>query len=168
MAAGALPEQMQALVLSAYGPAPFRLRVESHPLPRPGPGEVLVRVAASPVNPSDLMFLEGRYAFKKELPAIPGIEAHEWHAAVFPTSTISHKGQVAGAKVLAASIIDLLTSPELLQKARAEFQEESKKTPYFSLLPPEAKPDTGMNRVEMEKYRAEMRKFYLNKTPRFN
>ncbi len=74
MAAGALPEQMQALVLSAYGPAPFRLRVESHPLPRPGPGEVLVRVAASPVNPSDLMFLEGRYAFKKELPAIPGIE----------------------------------------------------------------------------------------------
>src|SRR5207245_2618671 len=33
-----------------------------------------VRVAASPVNPSDLMFLEGRYAFKKELPAIPGIE----------------------------------------------------------------------------------------------
>ncbi len=100
--------------------------------------------------------------------AIPGIEAHEWHAAVFPTSTISHKGQVAGAKVLAASIIDLLTSPELLQKARAEFQEESKKTPYFSLLPPDAKPDTGMNRVEMEKYRAEMRKFYLNKTPRFN
>src|SRR2546429_5836730 len=74
MAAGALPEQMQALVLSAYGPAPFRLRMESHPLPRPGPGEVLVRVAASPVNPSDLMFLEGRYAFKKELPAIPGIE----------------------------------------------------------------------------------------------
>ena len=100
--------------------------------------------------------------------AIPGIEAHEWHAAVFPTSTISHKGQVAGAKVLAASIIDLLTSPELLQKARAEFQEESKKTAYFSLLPPDAKPDTGMNQVEMEKYRAEMRKFYLNKTPRFN
>src|SRR5207253_11437791 len=82
--------------------------------------------------------------------AIPGIDAHEWHAAVFPTSSISHKGQVAGAKVLAASIIDLLTSPELLQKARAEFQEESKKTPYFSPLPPDAKPDTGMNRVEME------------------
>src|SRR5437899_11947553 len=65
---------MQALVLSAYGPPPFPLRVETRPIPRPGPGEVLVRVAASPVNPSDLMFLEGRYAFKKELPAIPGIE----------------------------------------------------------------------------------------------
>src|SRR5881398_3540022 len=74
MAAAALPEQMQALVLSAYGPPPFSLHVETRPIPRPGPGEVLVRVAASPVNPSDLMFLEGRYAFKKELPAIPGIE----------------------------------------------------------------------------------------------
>ena len=83
-----------------------------------------------------------------------------------PVSSISHKGQVTGAKVLAASILDLLSSPELVAKARAEF--ESKKTPYFSLLPPDAKPDLELNRVEMEKYRADMRKFYLDKTPRFN
>jgi len=99
---------------------------------------------------------------------IPGIEAHEWKAAVFPTSSISHKGQVVGAKTLAASIIDLLTTPDLVQKARAEFEIESKRTPYFSLVPPEAKPDIDMNRAEMEKYRPEMRKSYLNKTPRFN
>jgi aminobenzoyl-glutamate utilization protein B len=100
--------------------------------------------------------------------AIPGIEAHEWKAAVFPTSSISHKGQVVGAKALAASVIDLLTTPELIQKARAEFEIESKKTPYFSLVPPDAKPDVDLNRIEMEKYRAGMRRFYLNKTPRFN
>jgi aminobenzoyl-glutamate utilization protein B len=99
---------------------------------------------------------------------IPGIDAHEWKAAVFPTSSISHKGQVAGAKVLAASIIDLLTAPELIRKARAEFEVESKKVPYFSMVPPDAKPDLDLNRVEMEKYRADMRKFYLNKAPRFN
>jgi len=100
--------------------------------------------------------------------AIPGIEAHEWHAAVFPTSSISHKGQLVGAKTLAASIIDLLTSPDVLQKARAEFEVESKRTPYFSLVPADAKPDVELNHIEMEKYRADMRKFYLNKTPRFN
>jgi aminobenzoyl-glutamate utilization protein B len=83
-------------------------------------------------------------------------------------SSISHKGQVAGAKVLAASIIDLLTSPELIQKARAELDVESKKTPYFSLLPPDTKPDLELNRAEMEKYRADMRKLYLGKMPRFN
>jgi aminobenzoyl-glutamate utilization protein B len=100
--------------------------------------------------------------------AIPGIEAHEWKAAVFPTSSISHKGQVVGAKTLAASIIDLLTTSEVLQKARAEFEVESKKTPYFSLVPPDAKPDVDLNRAEMERYRADMKKLYLNKTPRFN
>jgi aminobenzoyl-glutamate utilization protein B len=100
--------------------------------------------------------------------AIPGIGAHEWKAAVFPTSSIAHKGQVVGAKALAASIIDFLTSPDLLAKARAEWEVESKKTPYFSLVPPDATPDTDLNRVEMEKYRAEMKKHYLNKSPRFN
>src|SRR5215475_5210891 len=100
--------------------------------------------------------------------SVPGIEFHEWHAAVTPVSSISHKGQVAGAKVLAASIIDLLTSPELLQKARAEFEVESKRTPYFSLLPPDAKPPVDLNRAEMEKFRPQMRKFYLANTPRFD
>jgi aminobenzoyl-glutamate utilization protein B len=100
--------------------------------------------------------------------AIPGIGAHNWRAAVFPTSSISHKGQVVGAKALAASIIDLMTSPELLKKAHAEFERESKKTPYFSLVPPDAKPDTDLNRATMAKYRPEMQKFYLHKTPRFN
>src|SRR5215211_5237774 len=100
--------------------------------------------------------------------AIPGIEAHDWKAGVFPTSSISHKGQIAGAKTLAASIVDILTTPELIQKARAEFETDSKKTPYFSLVPPDAKPDVDLNRAEMEKYRPEMKKFYLSKTPRFN
>jgi aminobenzoyl-glutamate utilization protein B len=100
--------------------------------------------------------------------SVPGIGYHEWHAAVTPVSSISHKGQVVGAKVLAASIIDLMTSPELLQKARAEFEVESKRTPYFSLLPPDATPPVDLNRAEMEKFRPEMRKFYLDKTPRFN
>ncbi len=100
--------------------------------------------------------------------SVPGINYHAWPAAVTPVGSISHKGQVTGAKTLAASIIDLLTQPDLIAKARAEFEVESKKTPYFSLLPPGTKPDLELNRAEMEKYRADMRKFYLNKAPRFN
>jgi aminobenzoyl-glutamate utilization protein B len=99
---------------------------------------------------------------------VPGIGYHEWHAAVTPVGSISHKGQVAGAKVLAASILDLMTSPELLQKARAEFEAELTKSPYFSLLPPDARPPIELNRADMEKYRPEMRKFYLGKTVRLN
>jgi NADPH:quinone reductase-like Zn-dependent oxidoreductase len=65
---------MQALVLASYGPPPFPLTVETRPVPSPGNGEVLIRLAASPVNPSDLHFLEGEYAFRRRLPAVPGLE----------------------------------------------------------------------------------------------
>lgn len=63
---------MSALELPAYD-APLRL-VEK-PVRRPGPGQVVVRIAASPVNPSDLTFLRGLYGTRKPLPVVPGIEA---------------------------------------------------------------------------------------------
>lgn len=68
------PSRMRALLLRSYeGPA--GLEVAERPVPRPGRGEVLVHIAASPVNPSDLAFLLGLYAYRKELPCVPGIEA---------------------------------------------------------------------------------------------
>ena len=45
--------------------------------------------------------------------SVPGIHYHEWMAAVTPTSTIAHKGEVAGAKVLADSVLDFMTSPDV-------------------------------------------------------
>lgn len=44
------------------------------PVPRPTKGEVLVKMAASPINPSDLSFLKGTYVQKPNYPVIPGIE----------------------------------------------------------------------------------------------
>ena len=65
---------MQALLLASYGPPPYPLTVKARAVSTPRHGEVLIRVAASPVNPSDLHFLEGQYAFRKDLPAVPGLE----------------------------------------------------------------------------------------------
>ena len=75
---------------------------------------------------------------------------------------------MTGAKVLAASIIDLLTTPELLQKARAEFEVECEEDAVLLAGSTRRQAVIAFNRAEMEKYRAEMRKFYLDKTPRFN
>jgi len=44
------------------------------PAPQPKLGEVLVRMLASPVNPSDLMYVAGKYGLKPNLPATPGFE----------------------------------------------------------------------------------------------
>lgn len=67
----ALPKIMCVAELPAYGE---RLRSAGRPVPQPGDGEVLVRIAAAPINPSDLAFLEGNYGLRKPLPAVPGFE----------------------------------------------------------------------------------------------
>ncbi len=81
--------------------------------------------------------------------------------------SIFHKGQVAGAKVLAATILDLLTDPELLKRAKAQFAQDTTETKYVPMLPPTARPPVDMNRETMAKYRPEMKKYYLNRKPVF-
>jgi len=65
---------MRAVQLRAYDGNPESVAMAELRVPRPGPGQVLVRVAASPINPSDQMFIRGLYGFKKPLPATPGFE----------------------------------------------------------------------------------------------
>jgi len=66
-----IPKTMRALELAAYD---GNLRVVEKPVPQPGPGQVLVKIAAAPVNPSDLKFIAGGYGLKKPLPVVPGLE----------------------------------------------------------------------------------------------
>jgi aminobenzoyl-glutamate utilization protein B len=100
--------------------------------------------------------------------SVPGITYHNWQAAVTPTSTIAHKGMVQGAKVLAGTMLDFLADPALVKAARAEFDKTTAETKYFAVLPADAKPPLDLNRDMMERYRAEMRKFYPNKPVQFN
>lgn len=65
---------MQAVRFEACGNPADVLKVSEVPRPSPGPGEVLVRMLASPINPSDLSFIEGTYGHQPELPATPGFE----------------------------------------------------------------------------------------------
>ena len=64
---------MRAALLGAYG-QPQSFSIQKVPIPVPAPHQLLVKVAASPINPSDLGFIMGKYAFKRPLPAIPGNE----------------------------------------------------------------------------------------------
>ncbi|NCF67045.1 MAG: alcohol dehydrogenase catalytic domain-containing protein [Chloroflexi bacterium] len=73
MSRNQIPDQMTAVVLDSYAGVEA-LRVEKRLVPKPGDNEVLVKVAASPINPSDLAFLEGLYGFKKQTPVVPGFE----------------------------------------------------------------------------------------------
>jgi aminobenzoyl-glutamate utilization protein B len=50
-----------------------------------------------------------------------GVGSHTWQATAASGSGIGMKGMLYAAKVLAATAYDLMTRPDLLQKARAEF-----------------------------------------------
>ncbi len=65
---------MRALELSAYDGLKA-LKLVEKPVPEPKAGQVLIKVGAAAVNPSDLMFIRGRYGFTKPLPTVPGFEA---------------------------------------------------------------------------------------------
>lgn len=65
---------MKAAVFDRFGPPAEVLSVRDVPTPTPRRGEVLVRMLASPINPSDVMYVEGRYGLKPQMPATPGFE----------------------------------------------------------------------------------------------
>lgn len=65
-----LPEKMAAIRQYQKG---GELKIEQVPVQSPGPGEVLVQMDASPVNPSDLALIAGGY-LERSYPFTPGLE----------------------------------------------------------------------------------------------
>ncbi len=98
---------------------------------------------------------------------IPNIGFHHWAAGVSLATSIAHKGAVAGAKVMALSVLDFLEHPERVAEAKASFHAELAGIEYKSLLPPEQKPPVELNRSTMEKFRAAMRQHYVKAEPHF-
>ena len=72
---------MKAVEIAAPGPAEV-LRVADRPVPLPGPGEVLVRVAAAGVNRADIMQRQGSYPPPPGASDIAGLELSGTVAAV--------------------------------------------------------------------------------------
>ena len=66
---------MRAMMYRAYG-GPERLELVDIPRPSPGPGQVLVRVIASSVNPVDWKLASGRLRLfmPVKLPLVPGFD----------------------------------------------------------------------------------------------
>jgi len=81
-----VPSRMTAIAIKAPG-GPETLVPEERPVPSPGDGEILVKVAAAGVNRPDVMQRKGLYPPPKGAPDIPGLEIAGEVAALGPKVT---------------------------------------------------------------------------------
>jgi aminobenzoyl-glutamate utilization protein B len=94
---------------------------------------------------------------------IPGLPGHNWANAISMATPIAHKGVVAGAKVQAMTMLDILLQPKVVADAWDYFRNvQTKTTKYRSFFAPSDKPPIWLNANIMEKYRPEMRKLYYD------
>ena len=100
--------------------------------------------------------------FPANFQAGPG---HSWANAIAMATPIAHKGVVAGAKVQAMTILDLLTRPEIVSQAWDYFRNvQTKNVQYTPLIRPQDTPAIWINETTMGKYRPELRKYYYDAT----
>jgi aminobenzoyl-glutamate utilization protein B len=96
---------------------------------------------------------------------IPGLPGHNWSSAIASATPIAHKGVVAGAKVQAMTVLDLLTKPELVKAAHDYFNNvQTKDVKYIPFIKADTPPATHLNASTLAKYREEMKKYYYDPT----
>src|SRR5499433_1094398 len=94
---------------------------------------------------------------------IPNLPGHHWANAIAMATPIAHKGNLAGSKVMAMTMIDLLLRPDLVAAARVYFTEvQLKSQKPQPLLAETDQPQIQINRETMARYRPEMKKFYYD------
>ncbi len=96
---------------------------------------------------------------------IPGTPGHNWADAIAMATPIAHKGAVAGAKVQALTMLDLLLTPRIVADAWDYFRTvQTKDKQYKSFLGPNDGPPTFLNEEIMAKWRPLMKPFYYDPT----
>jgi aminobenzoyl-glutamate utilization protein B len=94
---------------------------------------------------------------------IPGGPGHNWANAIAMATPIAHKGVIAGAKVQAMTMLDILLHPELVEKSWDYFKNvQTKELKYQTFLRPDDKPAIWLNKKIMDQYRDRMRAFYYD------
>jgi aminobenzoyl-glutamate utilization protein B len=94
---------------------------------------------------------------------IPNTIGHNVTAAIAMATPIAHKGAVAGAKAVAMTVLDLMTTPSLIASAKDYFNNvQLKDTKYDPVLTAEDKPGIHLNKELMDQMRPRMTRFYYD------
>jgi aminobenzoyl-glutamate utilization protein B len=96
---------------------------------------------------------------------IPGLPGHNWANSIAMATPIAHNGAVAGAKVQALTMLDLLLTPQLVADSWAYFRDvQTKDVKYQPFIRPTDRPVADLNATVMNRFRPELRKLYYDPT----
>jgi aminobenzoyl-glutamate utilization protein B len=94
---------------------------------------------------------------------IDGSTFHHWSSSIAMATPIAHKGATAGAKVVAATMLDLVQDEALVENAWNYFREEqTANETYVPFIAESDDPAIEKNREIMEQYREQQRDYYYD------
>ena len=94
---------------------------------------------------------------------IPGLPGHNWANAISMATPIAHKGSLAGAKVQAMTMIDILLTPKVVADAWSYFKDvQTKDVKYQPFIRPQDTPPIWLNSDIMARFREQQKKFYYD------
>ena len=94
---------------------------------------------------------------------IEGRTGHHWSSAIAMATPVAHKGATAGAKVVAATMLDLIQDEGLVQNAWTYFREEqTANETYVPFISDDDPPAIEKNRGIMNTYKDELSKYYYD------
>lgn len=94
---------------------------------------------------------------------IPNMIGHNVTSAMAMATPIAHKGAVAGAKAVAMTVMDMMTSPDLLVQAKQYFDTDQQKFDHYDpMLTAADVPAIHLNDDLMDKMRPLMEPYYFD------
>ena len=100
--------------------------------------------------------------YPANMASLPG---HHWSNAMAMATPIAHKGIMAGAQVVAGSVLDLFMQPDRVTEAKRYFDEvQCKDQRYEPFITKGDKPPLDLNQTVMDKFRPLQKQFYYDPT----
>ena len=94
---------------------------------------------------------------------IEGRQGHHWSSAIAMATPVAHKGAVAGAKVVAATLLDLLQDPGLVESAWTYFREEQMADEaYVPFITEDDPPAIEKNTATMAQFKTQLEAYYYD------
>jgi aminobenzoyl-glutamate utilization protein B len=94
---------------------------------------------------------------------VPGMTGHHWSSAMAMATPIAHQGATAGAKVIAATLLDLITDTGLRDDAARYFHDEQLKgATYQPFIGPDDAPPIEKNAQIMAEFKERLRPLHYD------